>query len=80
MWFNAMVDADEFLKQIKPAAKRSRLGPWSADIDKLRQNGCSLEQVREFLAINGVVVSVAAISKFIKRQENPNSADKDEGS
>ncbi len=54
---------------MKPAAKQSRLGPWAADIAKLRANGCSLDQVRDFLAANGVEVSVPAISKFIKRKE-----------
>jgi DNA-binding transcriptional MerR regulator len=39
------------------------------DIKKLRAAGCTLEQVREFLAANGVAVSVAAISKYIKRRE-----------
>lgn len=63
------MDANEFLKRVKPAAKRSRLAPFLDDINKLRGEGCTLDQVREFLAANGVEISVAGLSKYIKRQE-----------
>ncbi len=63
------MDADEFLKRVEPAAKRSRLAPFLDDIKKLRGEGCTLDQVREFLAANGVTISVAGLSKFLKRQE-----------
>lgn len=63
------MDADEFLKKVTPAAQRSRLAPFWNDITKLRENGCTLEQVCEFLAANGVQISIAGLSKYIKRRD-----------
>jgi hypothetical protein len=63
------VDANEFLKKVTPAAQRSRLAPFWSDITKLRGSGCTLEQVCEFLAANGVQISIAGLSKYIKRRE-----------
>jgi len=62
------MDADSFLKQNAPRPRSAMADYWD-DIKKLRAAGCTLEQVREFLAANEVVVSVAAISKYIKRRE-----------
>lgn len=62
------MDADSFLKQNAPRPRSAMADYWD-DIKKLRAAGCTLEQVREFLAANGVAVSVAAISKYIKRRE-----------
>lgn len=63
------MDANEFLKKVTPAGQRSRLAPFWNDITKLRQSGCTLEQVCEFLATNGVQMSIAGLSKYIKRRE-----------
>lgn len=63
------MDANEFLKKVTPAAQRSRLAPFWNDITKLRGSGCTLEQVCEFLAANGVQISIAGLSKYIKRRE-----------
>ncbi|ARU33023.1 hypothetical protein CAP31_14680 (plasmid) [Sulfuriferula sp. AH1] len=63
------MDANEFLKKVTPAGQRSRLVPFWNDITKLRQSGCTLEQVCEFLAANGVQMSIAGLSKYIKRRE-----------
>ena len=63
------MDANEFLKKVTPAGQRSRLAPFWNDITKLRQSGCTLEQVCEFLAANGVQMSIAGLSKYIKRRE-----------
>lgn len=62
------MDANEYLKKIKPAAHRSRLAPFWNEITKLRQNNCTLDQVREFLAVNGVKISIAGLSNYIKRR------------
>ena len=67
------MDASEFLKKITPAGKRSRLAPYWEDIQKLRLSGCTLEQVCEFLAANGVQMSIAGLSKYIKRREEKSS-------
>jgi hypothetical protein len=71
---NPSVDADEFLKRITPAGKRSRLAPFWNDITKLRQHGCTLEQVCQFLATNQVQMSIAGLSKYIKRRDEKEQA------
>lgn len=63
------MDAEEFLKQVNPAVRRSKLAPYLEDIRKLRGSGCTLEQVCEFLSSNGVTVSVAGLSSYLLRQE-----------
>ena len=68
------MDANEFLKKVTPAVKRSRLAPFWEDIKKLRMSGCTLEQVCEFLSINGVQMSIAGLSKYIKRREEKASS------
>ena len=62
------MDVEEFLKQVKPAGRRSRLAPWWADISKLRRAGCTLEQVKVFLATNGVEITVPGLSTYIQRR------------
>lgn len=44
-----------------------------ADIQYLRKAGCSLEQVRQFLAENNVSVTVAGLSQYIRRREQKES-------
>lgn len=63
------MDADDYLKAVPPASRRSKLAPWLADIRKLRANGYTLEQVREFLSQNGVEISIAGVSAYVKRME-----------
>lgn len=63
------MNANEFLENVKPARPRSRLAPFWTDITTLRARGCTLAQVKVFLAKNGVEVSIAAISKYIKKME-----------
>lgn len=64
------MDAQEFLSRVTPGKQQSRLTPFLADITMLRQHGCTLEQVCEFLAANKVQISIAGLSKFIKRRED----------
>ncbi len=70
------MSAAEFLKQVTPAARRSKLFPWAADIRMLRDAGCSLSQIRAFLAQNGVSVAVSTLNAFIARHlpEEPAAA------
>ncbi|MCL9842444.1 hypothetical protein PP715_23975 [Ralstonia solanacearum] len=63
----ARMSAADFLKQVTPAARRSKLFPWAADIRMLRDAGCSLSQIRAFLAQNGVSVAVSTLNAFIAR-------------
>lgn len=62
------VDATEFLRNVTPAAKRSRLAPYWNEVVKLRDNDCTLVQVCCFLQKNGVQISIAGLSKYIKRR------------
>ena len=62
------MDALAFLNTVTPA-KRSHLAPFWNDVVMLRNSGCSLKQVCAFLAVNNVTMSVAGLSKYIKRQE-----------
>lgn len=73
------MDANEFLKKVKPAAQRSRVAPFWNDITKLRGSGCTLEQVCEFLAANGVQISIAGLSKYIKRREEKGETERARG-
>lgn len=70
------MSAADFLKQVTPAARRSKLFPWAADIRMLRDAGCSLSQIRAFLAHNGVSVAVSTLNAFIARHlpEEPAAA------
>lgn len=61
------LSAADFLKQVTPASQRSKLSPWAAEIKLLREAGCSLAQVRDFLAHNGVSVAVSTLNAFIGR-------------
>ncbi|WP_197339778.1 hypothetical protein [Ralstonia solanacearum] len=72
----ARMSAADFLKQVTPAARRSKLFPWAADIRMLRDAGCSLSQIRAFLAHNGVSVAVSTLNAFIARHlpEEPAAA------
>jgi len=63
--------AEEFLKRITPAARRSKLAPHFEDINKLRAAGCTLDQVCEFLRENGVTMTVAGLSAYLRRQGGP---------
>lgn len=63
------MDTNEFLKNVTPAVKRSRLVPYWDDIAKLRASNCTLSQVCGYLRENGVQISIAGLSKYIKRRE-----------
>jgi hypothetical protein len=62
------MNADEFLSQVTPAARRSKLAPWLADIQKLRAAGCSLKQVQAFLSANNLLISLSGLAKFVSAQ------------
>lgn len=63
------VDADEFMSKVTPAVKQSRLVPYWGDITKLRSGKCTLGQVCDFLDENGVEISIAGLSQYIKRRQ-----------
>ena len=63
------MDAEEFLKKVAPLGSRSRMAPYWGDIVKLREHGCTLDQVCAFLAANQVKVTKAGLSQYIRRRE-----------
>lgn len=64
------MDVEKYLETVeKKAGKRSRLEPFISDIAKLREEGCSLEQVREYLHLNGTEISVSGLSAYIQRKK-----------
>ena len=65
----ALLSASEFLRQITPAARRSKLTVWATEIKQLREAGCSLSQIRAFLAHNGLSVAASTLSAFIERHQ-----------
>lgn len=62
------MDADDFLKKVAPSVHRSRLSPHWEDIVKLRAHGCTLDQVRTFLAAHQVEVTRAGLSQYIRHR------------
>lgn len=63
------MDVENFLSMVKrKAGKRSRLEPFISDIMKLREENCSLNQVREFLQLNDIEISVSGLSAYIQRR------------
>ena len=63
------MDIEEFEKQERPRAKRSRLEPFQAQIFELKAKGYANWQVCEWLAANGLKVSPEAVRKFIKSRD-----------
>lgn len=61
------MDVEEFTRQVKPRKNGSQLFPFKHEIGDLKRQGYSDEQIREWLAKNGVAVSRENVRKFIKR-------------
>jgi hypothetical protein len=64
------MDIEEFERQVKPRAKRSRLEPFQSQILALKGKGYTNWQIRDWLAANGVTVTQESVRKFIKAREN----------
>lgn len=62
------MDVDEFVKRVRPAARKSVLAPWLEAIQVLRGKDYTLDQVLEFLAENGVTISRAGLSAYLRRK------------
>ncbi|WP_321969211.1 HMG-box domain-containing protein [Paraburkholderia tropica] len=62
------MNVDDYLKSIKPAAQRSALAPFHADLLKLRTSGCTLSQISDFLRMHGVSVTLSTIAKYLRKQ------------
>lgn len=60
------MDVEEFVKQVQPRAKRSRLDPFKTQIFELKAKGYTNLQACEWLAANGVKVSAEGLRRFVK--------------
>lgn len=60
---------EEFTRGEKPAKPSSKLVPHAVAIRRLRAEGYTLSQVCKWLATEGVLVTVAGLSIFLKRAE-----------
>ena len=57
---------DEFLAE-KVRSPKSKLHAFRADIQKLRNADCTLDDVQEYLRRHGVVVSYTWVSKYVRQ-------------
>ena len=63
------MDINEFIKQVKPRAKRSQLDPFKSQIFELRELGYANGQIRDWLATNGIEVTQESVRKFVVTRE-----------
>lgn len=61
------MDAEEFVRNIPPRQRVSRLQKFKNDIRELKRKGYTDLQIRDWLAGNSVKVSRENVRKFIKR-------------
>jgi hypothetical protein len=66
------MDINEFIKQVKPRAKRSQLDPFKSQIFELRELGYANGQIRDWLATNGIEVTQESVRKFVVTRESAN--------
>ena len=67
------MDINEFIKQVKPRAKRSQLDPFKDQIFELRALGYANGQIRDWLATNGIEVTQESVRKFVVTRESANA-------
>lgn len=59
---------EAFLEVTAPRAQRSALDKHAAEISRLRAAGMTLSQIQSYLLGNGLLISTASLSRFIKKQ------------
>lgn len=64
------MDINEFIKQVRPRAKRSQLDPFKSQIFELRALGYANGQIRDWLATNGIEVTQESVRKFVVTRES----------
>lgn len=67
------MDINEFIKQVRPRAKRSQLDPFKSQIFELRALGYANGQIRDWLATNGIEVTQESVRKFVVTRESANA-------
>jgi phage-related baseplate assembly protein len=61
------MDIEEFVTKVQPGKKINRLKKYEGQIKKLKSDGYTDQQVREWLATVGVEISREAVRRFAKR-------------
>jgi len=61
------MELDDFMRTTPPKAKRSRLEQYKTEIQTLRSRGYAVQQIQEWLAINGLKVTPSAVQQYIAR-------------
>ena len=65
------MDVKDFIEHEKPSGRRlSRIAPFLEQVLRLKADGYSDDQVRAFLAANGVRVTQPTISRFVSKHRN----------
>ena len=67
------MDIKEFIRQVKPRAKRSQLDPFKDQIFQLKELGYANGQIRDWLATNGIEVTQESVRKFVVTREGANA-------
>jgi hypothetical protein len=67
------MDINEFVKQVRPRAKRSRLDPFKNQIFELKELGYANWQIRDWLVTNGIEVTQESVRKFVVTRESANA-------
>jgi hypothetical protein len=60
-----LLPLDDFLRSTEPAYKESRLLPFWEEIRTARSRKYTLAQIRQWLAHNGVDITIQGLSRFI---------------
>jgi hypothetical protein len=68
------MDVTEFMQQVEPRRRRSRLLKYKTEIADLKNRGYTDQQIRDWLARNDLDVSREAVRKFTKGHLAPDSA------
>lgn len=67
------MDIETFMQQTPPKALRSRLVPYTQQIALLKAKGYSNQQVLDWLAMNGIQISLEGLRIFINKYcKDPN--------
>jgi DNA-binding transcriptional MerR regulator len=61
------VDAKQYLARVDLTAQRSSLTPYHADILELREAGCTLAQITEFLRLNNVSITFSSVARYLRK-------------
>jgi sugar-specific transcriptional regulator TrmB len=61
------MDIEEFVQKHQPGMRASKLDKYAKEIKALKEKKYSDEQIREWLASNGLEISREAIRKYIRK-------------